>query len=329
MTTTLQAPAGTPRRPGAPRRRWPHRVVPAGLLLLGILVLLYPVGATVYNNTRQRDFARDYSARVSSADSTMLADQLARAEAYNAALPPGLLHDPWGPATAAGAPAYRAYLGQLDQFDAMARIRIPAIGVDLPVLHGTSEQTLARGIGHLFGSSLPVGGDGTDAVLTGHSSLANATMFDHLDELRPGDRFFIDVYGRTLAYEVDRTLVVLPTELDSLVPVTGRDDVTLVTCTPYAVNSHRLLVRGHRVALDPAAGHAVSAARGGWRVESWMWPRLGGAALALLTLLAMATGWVRSDRRRRRRATEALEPGPMADATTDHPIPDDPMESPR
>lgn len=291
--------------------------MPVALLLLGAAVLLYPVVATTYNNHRQQEFARDYAAQVQGADSSMLADQLARARAYNDALEPGLLRDPWDPATSASSPAYRAYLDQLAQFDAMARIRIPSIGVDLPVLHGTSDGTLARGVGHLFGSTLPVGGAGTHAVLTGHSSLAEATMFDHLPDVRVGDAFFIDVYGRTLAYQVDRIDVVLPDEMGSLGRVDGEDYVTLVTCTPYAVNSHRLLVRGHRVADPAVAGAPARAGAAGLGIESWMWPRLIGAGLALAVLVAMVAGWLRQDRRRRRGRPSGALPTHTPTATPD------------
>ena len=212
-------------------------MVPVVLVLLGALVLLYPVGATYYNNYIQHQFARQYGAQVESMSASGLQAQLTAARQYNATLPAGLLQDPWDAKNPAMTAASSAYQAQLNAFDAMARIRIPAINVDLPIYHVTSEEVLARGIGHLFGSALPVGGSGTHAVLTGHSSLANATMFDHLPQLRMGDRFSIDVYGQTLAYQVDQITVVLPDQLDNIRRVNGADYVTLVTCTPYAVNT--------------------------------------------------------------------------------------------
>lgn len=199
-------------------------------------------------------------------------------------------------------PEYREYLAQLDSFDSMARIRVPEINVDLPIFHGTSDQTLARGVGHFFGSALPVGGANTHAVLTAHSSLAEATLFDRLPELAVGDTLYIDVYGRTLAYQVDKVTVVLPDQLDDLAVVTGGDHVTLVTCTPYAVNSHRLLVRAVRVPFQESAEVTNGQPWMDWTIQSWMLPRLIGAGLAVLVVVAMIVGWLRGDRARRRRA---------------------------
>ena len=277
-------------------------MVPVALLLLGILVLLYPVGATYYNNYKQSEFARRYATEVESAGSSTLAEALARAERYNEALQPGLMRDAWDPTDEAQSAAYDDYLSQLDDFGSMARIEIPSIKVDLPIYHGTSDEALDRGVGHLFGSSLPVGGTSTHAVLTGHSALAEATMFDRLPELKVGDRFFVDVYGRKLAYEVDQVKVVLPSEMDDLARVDGEDYITLITCTPYAVNSHRLLVRGHAVPYVADEAPKPGLAGFDWTVQPWMWTRLGGAAAALLLLLAMIAGWIREDRRRRRKA---------------------------
>ncbi len=318
MTTTAQvkphpaAPGPAQRRRGRHRARrvWVDRLIPIVLMFAGAVVLTYPVVATFYNNSKQSEFAREYAAKVATADPADLNAEYAAATRYNAALNPKLLRDPWDEGSSALNDDYRGYLGQLDLLDAMARIRIPSLGVDLPVLHGTSDDTLAKGIGHLFGSSLPVGGPSTHAVLTGHSSLANATLFDHLPELSVGDQFFIEVLGRTLAYQVDQISVVLPNQLDDLGVTNGADQVTLVTCTPYAINSHRLLVRGVRVPNSRATDAAPAAASHpmDWSVQSWMWPRLIGAGVTLLVLLAMILGWIGSDRRRAaRRAARKKE----------------------
>lgn len=171
------------------------------------------------------------------------------------------------------------------------------MGVDLPVYHGTGETALARGVGHLFGTSLPVGGPDTHAVLTGHSALADATLFDRLPEIQTGQVFYLDVYGETLAYQVDRTTVVLPNELDAL-QRTGADEITLVTCTPRAVNSHRLLVHAVRVPYDAAADPVADGPRMDWTIRAWMYPRVIAMGVALAILLAMLTGWITGDRRR-------------------------------
>lgn len=131
----------------------------------------------------------------------------------------------------------------------MGSIRIPKISVDLPIYHGTSEQTLASGAGHLYGSSLPVGGKDTHAVITGHRGLVEASMFTRLDEMRVGDYFYIDVMGHTLGYKVDRITEINPDDTSKLKIVPGEDRVTLMTCTPYGVNTHRLLVSALRSAI--------------------------------------------------------------------------------
>ena len=131
----------------------------------------------------------------------------------------------------------------------MGSIRIPKISVDLPIYHGTSEQTLASGAGHLYGSSLPVGGKDTHAVITGHRGLVEASMFTRLDEMRVGDYFYIDVMGHTLGYMVDRITEIDPNDTSQLKITSGEDRVTLMTCTPYGVNTHRLLVSALRSAI--------------------------------------------------------------------------------
>lgn len=146
----------------------------------------------------------------------------------------------------------------------MGTIHIPKISVRLPIYHGTSESALASGVGHLYGSSLPVGGKSTHAVLTGHRGLVEAAMFTRLDEMRVGDYFYIEVMGRTLGYQVDRITVIEPNDTSQLKIVPGEDRVTLMTCTPYGVNTHRLLVSATRSAIPdeiPAENDAVKDAR--------------------------------------------------------------------
>lgn len=169
MTATLQvqldpgATGPTQRRRGRHRARrvWVDRLIPVLLMLIGAVVLAYPVVATFYNNYKQSEFAREYAAKVATADPVALNAEFAAATRYNTALNPKLLKDPWDEASSALNADYRDYLSQLDLLEAMGRIRIPALDVDLPVLHGTSDDTLAKGVGHLFGSSLPVGGPST------------------------------------------------------------------------------------------------------------------------------------------------------------------------
>ena len=135
----------------------------------------------------------------------------------------------------------------------MGTIKVPKQSIELPIYHGTSEEALASGAGHLYGTSLPVGGSSTHAVITGHRGLVAALMFTRLDEVRTGDFFYVEVMGETLGYQVDRISVILPDDTSQLRIVPGEDRVTLMTCTPYGVNTHRLLVSGHRVAIPVPA----------------------------------------------------------------------------
>ena len=167
--------------------------------------------------------------------------------------------------SASASSAAAEYQGLLDSGGGvMGTIRIPKISVRLPIYHGTSESALASGAGHLYGSSLPVGGKSTHAVLTGHRGLVEAAMFTRLDEMRVGDYFYIEVMGRTLGYQVDRITVIEPNDTSQLKIVPGEDRVTLMTCTPYGVNTHRLLVSATRSAIPdeiPAENDAVKDAR--------------------------------------------------------------------
>lgn len=293
MTATdIRPPAK--RAQQAPRGQGRSRLIVTILLLLaGVGVLVYPVAATQYNNIQQRSFADKYNNEVQQISESDLAADLESARAYNASINGVPILDPWlnladGDPTSQ---AFGVYKNQLSRFDAMARIRVPSVDIDLPVYHGTSDPVLAKGAGHLYGTSLPVGGENTHAVLTSHTGMSNATLFDHLIDVKEGDLIFVDVLGETLAYKVDQIKVVLPSEIGDLTVVDGHDYLTLFTCTPYAVNSHRLLVRGERVDWTPeVAAVSESQAESVIQIEDWMWWLLGGALVGLLAVLAIIIG---------------------------------------
>lgn len=204
---------------------------------------------------------------------------------------------------------YADYLHTLDAFDAVARIRVPSAQIDLPVYHGTSQETIAKGAGHLYGTSLPVGGDSTHAVLTSHTGMSNATLFDHLTQVKVGDMMYVDVYGQTLAYQVDTITVVLPTQTDDLRVVPGKDLLTLFTCTPYAVNTHRLLVTGHRVPYEPGSAIATTGPAAVLTLQSWMYWLVAGALLVLILVALVAA---RELRRNDASAEEGSHESPQA-----------------
>ena len=274
--------------------------LPLVLVLVGVAVLLYPVMATQHNNDEQQRLAKMYTATVNSAGPETIAKERASAETYNNNLESAPILDPWLESQRPDTPQYQAYLHEMDIDPVMARIVIPSIHVSLPIYHGTDSRTLTEGVGHLFGTSLPIGGPSTHAVLTGHTGLSTATMFDNLNQLKKGDVFYVSSLGQTLKYEVNDITVVKPEETDSLRKVPGRDLVTLITCTPYGVNSHRLLVTGERVPMDPTAAAAEEAKALPAPMQTWM----KAIIVAVAVILAVVVGilarlwWMRRRRAR-------------------------------
>ena len=278
-------------------------IAPPILLLAGILVLLYPVFATQYNNQRQERIASEFSAVAEQAGPDAVAESLRRADEYNLKASESPILDPWLDAQRPGTAQYQDYLSQLNLNDVMATIKIPSIDVNLPIYHGTDTATLDKGIGHLFGTALPVGGESTHTVLTGHTGLGNATMFDQLTSVKMGDYFYIETAGRHLKYQVTDIRVVLPHETESLNKVEGKDLATLITCTPYGVNTHRLLVTGERVPMDEAAVAAEAAQVKGSVMKPWMIAVLASVAVILAVAGIL---WLRS-RKRKDEEPQALE----------------------
>ena len=223
----------------------------AVLFVVSLGVILYPLIANYLSEKNRSLIETQYTEAIEQMDTTALDAARAAASAYNETL----LTVPDKPFTKdALIKASESYdtLLNVREDGIMGYVEIPAIGVNLPIYHGTEESTLDRGVGHLLGSSLPVGGTGTHCVLTGHSGLAGQKMFSDLNLLKEGDIFFLRVLGQTLAYKVVEIYTVLPEETGKLTIDAGRDLCTLVTCTPYGVNSHRLLLRGERTEYEEA-----------------------------------------------------------------------------
>ena len=303
----------TPNHKKTPLKRRLLTIAPPILLLAGILVLLYPVFATQYNNYRQETIASQFSAVAQDAGPDAVAENLRRADEYNATAAESPILDPWLDAQRPDTAPYQEYLSQLNLNDVMATIKIPAINVNLPIYHGTESATLDKGIGHLFGTALPVGGDSTHTVLTGHTGLGTATMFDQLTSLKEGDVFYIEVPGRHLKYQVTDIRVVLPNETETLNKVEGKDLATLITCTPYGINTHRLLVTGERVPMDEATAAAEAAQVKGAVLKPWMIAIL--IAVAIILLIS-AIIWARS-RKRREEDPQSVEGAAGALASAD------------
>lgn len=219
---------------------------------VGLIISLYPLISNIYSRKNQMDVINKYQEDIEKIDGQEMANELELANAYNRKLNQTIvLTDPFDPSAIDMADdAYYDILNYTDD-GVMAYINIPKIDVNLPIYHGTDSEHMLKGVGHLVGTSFPVGGVDTHAVLSAHSGLSTAELFTNLADLKKGDLFYIHVLDDVLAYEVDKINVVKPDETNDLKIVPRQDYVTLVTCTPYGINSHRLLVRGHRVEYDP------------------------------------------------------------------------------
>ena len=243
-----------------------------GVAALGLM--LYPLIGELVSEKYHSDVETTYTAAIEDTDDTELTAQRQAAEQYNAMLS-GTAAITEGEASASPLP----YAEQLTVGGVMCYIDIPKINVYLPVQHGTGAETLEKSVGHVVGTSLPVGGSSTHAVLSAHSGMAASKLFSDIDQLTEGDVFYIHVLGDTLAYEVDSIHTVLPTDTSLLQIEDGKDLVTLVTCTPFGVNTHRLLVRGHRVPYLPE--QEAAAAEEKPAASSWMRHYLTGLGIGL------------------------------------------------
>lgn len=219
------------------------------IFMVGVSLLLYPTASDYWNSLHQTRAITAYSQIVAEMDEEDYEELLETAEAYNQRI--ALRGTRWN-LTEEELEEYNGLLSTGDD-RIMGYVSIPKISVILPIYHGTSESVLQKGAGHLEGSSLPVGGKGTHTVLSSHRGLVSAKLFTDLDQLKTGDQFALTVLGETLTYEVDQILIVLPSEMDALRVQYGQDYCTLVTCTPYGINTHRLLVRGRRVDTEDTA----------------------------------------------------------------------------
>lgn len=286
-------------------------VVPALIILVGISVLLYPVVSTQWNNYIQRKVIEEYSSEITEVPQEQLNAALEAAREYNANSGGGPILDPWLARVSEDNEDYQHYLEQLSGLHAMSQVSIPSIDSSLPVYHGTTEEVLQKGLGHLYGTSLPVGGEGTHSVITGHTGLTTSTMWDNLVDVKEGDAIYVNTFGEKMKYQVTSTEVVLPHETESLAQQTGKDLITLITCTPYGVNSHRLLVHAERVPLDPEDETAFD--QKNRIVQWWMWALLIVALLAIAYLLH----WIRKERRKAAAAQcDYVEASAAADFTS-------------
>ena len=259
-----------------------------GVVALGLM--LYPLIGELVSEKYHSDVETAYTAAIKDTDAAELTAQRQAAEQYNTMLSGAAIAE-----GGADAPPL-AYAQQLTVGGIMAYVDIPKINVYLPVQHGTDAETLERAVGHVVGTSLPVGGSSTHAVLSAHSGMASSKLFSDIDQLATGDVFYIHVLGEVLAYEVDAIHTVLPTDTRLLQIEEGKDYVTLVTCTPFGINTHRLLVRGHRVPYT--SEQETTAVEEKAAASSWTRHYLTGLGIGLGAVAVAGSGYVLMRRKR-------------------------------
>lgn len=220
------------------------------ILLIGLCVTFYPLISNAYATKHQSSIHSEYIGIIENTDDSKLIESREAAKKYNTAITPGM--STYNPETLSQISDGYNELLNIAGDGIMGYVEIPVIDVNLPIYHGTNSETLEAGVGHLLGSSLPVGGENTHTVLTAHSGMASQKLFSDLDKMKVGGIFYLHVLSEVLAYQVDEINVVLPYNTEHLGITAGKDLCTLITCTPFAVNTHRLLVRGTRIPYEEA-----------------------------------------------------------------------------
>ena len=292
-------------------KRTIYLVSGAACLLLAAGLILYPILGNALAEKNKSLVMTEYSKAVEEMTDTRVAEMFAAAEAYNAALSP-ISVSADGVYSLSGLTAAQKEYDEIltvNESDIMGQLEIPELDIRLPIYHGTDGSTLEKGVGHLLGSSFPVGGGGTHAVLTGHSGLSREKMLTDLEKMKVGDRFFLHVLDRTLAYEVRDIFTVLPDDTSHLGIRQDEDMCTLITCTPYGVNTHRLLVQGYRVPYESetVSADSTDVTGGESRVSSWQQQYFDGIYYGVILADTVVLVWVvvRETRRDHRRK-EAL-----------------------
>lgn len=257
-------------------KRWGRKILTVALILSGLGLLLYPNIQMLVSAMNQTVAVTKYEKELRQYDEERKQKELLRAEEYNRKLLNTSIQDPFG---GGESPTVSENYEEILNVDMgmMGTLEIPCINVELPVYHGIGEEVLRKGAGHLPQTAFPIGGKGNHTVLSAHRGLPEARLFTDLDRIEEGDEFYIRILDETLAYRVDQIKVVEPGDTEDLQPVSGEDHVTLLTCTPYGINSHRLLVRGIRTAYEEEA--KASAAKKIVYAEQYI---LAGAFLVIL-----------------------------------------------
>lgn len=277
------------------RKTWPFVVI----FILGFLLMMYPMISNYYYRIEANREIQEFQDGANKLDDVEILRRIELARAYNQTLDPSKLGDPYTEKEKEG---IAAYAKMLEVAEKIGFVEIPKIDVNLPIYAGTSMEVLDKGCGHLEGTSLPVGGPSTHAVLTAHRGLPKAKMFRDLDKLKEGDVFYVHNIQTVLAYKVDRIMTVEPSNFDPILVEEGKDYTTLLTCTPYMINSHRLLVRGHRIPYTPP----VDESNRGLPFINMDFRDALLFALPLLILLALIYAYQRKQFKKQRARVDAL-----------------------
>lgn len=278
------------------------------IFIIGLGIMLYPIISNLYIEHHQGNIIDEYNKTVESMPDDTLEKEREKAEGYNKMLTGNMIiTDPFNPEAQKKLEENSDYYNILNigNDNIIGYIKIPKINVSLPIYHGTSEDVLKRGVGHLQNTSFPIGGEGTHAVLSGHTGLSSAKLFTDLDKLEEGELFFIEVLGEKLAYKIDQIKIVEPSETSDLVIKSGEDYVTLVTCTPYGINSHRLLVRGTRIPYTEdvekeAKNEENSKVKSTWRDEYFKALAVGLGGLSILAVIFIIIVLIKKKGRRKK-----------------------------
>ena len=283
------------------------------IFLMGLLVLMYPIISRLYYNVESSYEIDDFDNEAAKLDDTEVKRRINLARAFNDSLVNHIDKDPY--TDEQKAEGRKEYARMLEINERMGHVEIPKINVDIPMYAGTDEEVLQKGVGHLEGTSLPVGGIDTHTVLTAHCGLPTAKLFTDLEKLKEGDVFYVHNLAETLAYKVVQIKVVNPDEFDDLLVVKGHDYATLLTCTPYMINTHRLLVRGERIPYD-AVADIVTARE---NKEIFKYKNRFFIALGVIALLLLLILMTRHKKKRYMKAIKKLSAMKTADDSNDKP----------
>lgn len=268
------------------------------VFFFGLAVMAYPLVSRIYYRVESSQQIADFDKEKATLDESEIDERIRLAQAFNDSLNNVVSGDPWSEEMKKKGRA--EYARMLEIHERMGHVEIPVIDVDLPIYAGTVEEVLQQGAGHLEGTSLPIGGNSTHAVITAHTGLPTAKMFTDLTKLKVGDKFYVHNIKEVMAYQVDQVKVIEPTNFDDLLIVPGHDYVTLLTCTPYMINTHRLLVRGHRIAYVPEVEEEFIAAN----KLSHLYRYLFYVSVGLIVILL---GMIRQLRKKKRQSERALK----------------------